>query len=303
MKKLFVALLVLCMLGAGVLYWLMQAVPAPNPLAAQGEPKSESEVPAGEVGHGESDKHGEPDKPGEEGHEGAAGHGEEKAEAGAHEKSAEQDKPAVVTLEIVTEPVHAEVYVDGAHSGTTPTDLKLDPTAREIVVKAEGFEEYKREAPAPSEASGPITWKIQLKALKGQLKAPPHKKAKAESKPAPKTSHAEKKPEVKVVEAVDAVERESDDLTLHGSSKGFYLQLESLAADVSDAQVTAKVQAHRAASGASVYACRVDLMAKGKWTRLLAGPYETKGKAAQALAALQNKIPEGSFVTGGQPCL
>jgi cell division septation protein DedD len=310
MKQLFFALLVLCMLGAGVLWWLMQAVPSPNPLAPKGDaPHSQSQVPAEAASHGApAESHGEEALDGKEEAK-AEGHGEEAAHgqaASEHGDAAsapalekKDEEAAERRLEIATEPVSAEVFVDGALQGQAPLEVTLSEHAREIVLKAEGFEEYKREAPSTADGSGPLSWKVQLKPLKGKLQSPPRKEAApAKGKAAPAKAHA------KAEHTAPAEPAPAAGTFVHGSLKGFYLQLESMPETEAEALVEAKVKELRTASASpNIHACRVDLMAKGRWTRVLAGPYETKGQAAQALNKLKSKLPEGAFVTGGQPCL
>lgn len=346
MKKLFIALLVLCALGAGVLWWLMQAVPAPNPLAPKAELKSESEVPAEVAGHSS--------EAAEEGHAEKAEKAE-KVEKAEHAAEGEYEKKSSeIALTINTEPVKAEVFVDDTLAATTPAELKIEPGAKEIVLKAEGYEEYKREA--PTVADGPIVWKVQLKPLKGQLKSPPHK---ASAKPAAKKKEAaapievekpaatEEKPvshadakhaeakhaEPKHAEAKHAAPNHEEaepahtapkaakteldeqpvtpehaaEAALHSpafrKTRGYFLQLESLPASEAAGKIEKKRADYQSNLDSNVSACHVDLGAKGKWTRLIVGPFANKNKAAEALGRFKGKIPEGSFVSGVQPCL
>ncbi len=199
MKKLFFVLLGLCFVGAAALFWLMQSAPVPS--------VAKSEVPHGESHAEEGDAHGEhggeaSDHASAETHAApaaAAEHGAAHGEAVEHAAPVAEAKPAVHApeaglLSLATEPVDAEVLVDGQSVGRTPFRLKVEGGMKKVELVAEGFETYAREVPADATSGGAATWKVQLKPVKGAHATPPSRPAPAAAPKAaaPKASaHAE----------------------------------------------------------------------------------------------------------------
>ena len=94
----------------------------------------------------------------------------------------------------------------------------------------------------------------------------------------------------------------SDDFFRHGPQGPFWIQLKAFAPS-EIAQVKTFVDAVAPKSKDSVIACQVDLKTKGKWTRILLGPFDNKMDAKGNLDGVKRSLAGEAFVTGEQECL
>ena len=325
MKKLFFALLFLCFLGAGILWWLMQAVPAPSPLGA----KLESDVTVKEASdaHGEASKEdGDAEKTHEDHAEDAdeLGHAATSDEAhsdggatGEHEKSnqekgAQEPKHSAETslsaaesprLTIVSDPVGANVLVDGQVVGKTPYVLTLRKVSQLVTLRREGHEEFSRDAPPVTSVTGPEAWNVKLRPLERKAAAPkkdPESVAAAHEDPAPETERAPKPAR----SAPRAVQLDPRGYFYIGNPGPWFIQVKAVTDEEAGVETfLADVDQMRELFGSNLHACRVDLPGKGRWARTLLGPYPTKARASETLGLLKSRLPNGAFVTGSQSCL
>ena len=292
MNKIFIGLLFLIFVGAGVLFWLMKTLPTvesiPLPLTlTEGETK---EGATGETTEG-TESHGD-EKP-------AADHATVDQNHDSHaEKKDESEAKAVELgeaqqkLSIRTEPVQAQVFVNDKQVGTTPFDVLLGEKKQTIRLEAEGFKSVMREAPAISQKGHDVeslNWKITLRALKGALEKSPR-------------AHGEvghKAPAVKEVKKKDS--KISTELFVHGKTGPFWIQLKAFNVAQSG-EVKDAIQNFRSQLNLNVVGCDVNLGAKGTWTRLLVGPFAQKAMARSTLRAVESKVSEKPFLTGVQAC-
>ena len=59
-----------------------------------------------------------------------------------------KSSPVICTVQVRSEPAGADVELDGAFVGNTPTTLRLKPGDYMIVVKKKGYDEWKRKLTA-----------------------------------------------------------------------------------------------------------------------------------------------------------
>ena len=292
MNKIFIGLLFLIFVGAGVLFWLMKTLPTvesiPLPLTlTEGETK---EGAAGETPEGATS----------EGHEQpATEHGADGQTHDSHAEKKDESEGKTVELgeaqqklSIRTEPVAAKVFVNEKQVGTTPMDVPLDEKKQTIRLEAEGFKSVLREAPAISQKGHDVeslNWKITLRALKGALEKSP--RAHSEGSPKAVAVNESKKNEPKV----------SNELFVHGKTGPFWIQLKAFSVAQSG-EVKDAIQNFRTQLNLNVVGCDVNLGAKGTWTRLLVGPFAQKAMARSTLRTVESKVTEKPFLTGVQSC-
>lgn len=118
-------------------------------------------------------------------------------------------------------------------------------------------------------------------------KAPPAKVAEPVKTPAP----------AKILPA-----ESDDDYMIHGRAGPVWLQVKAFSPGESGA-VKGFVQSLKSKTKDPVIACQVNLKAKGKWTRVLIGPYDNKVDAKVSLESIKKGVAQEAFVTGVQQCL
>lgn len=226
MNKIFVGLLVLTVIGAGVLFWLMKSIPSTSELSAESAKSSEvhstpegiqvadtKEHEAAKAEEGATGKNGD-DKGGEKGEKAAVAPKSE-TELSTEAKALEQakSKTKAPRLNITTVPVPAVVFVDGDVRGQTPVSIELGSKPQTIKIEAAGYAEVLRESPSGKEFANVVNhnWRITLKKVAAAKL--PEKLAETKLKPAKKeTEHkpeeksdekSEEKPEHKAVEKAE----------------------------------------------------------------------------------------------------
>jgi len=318
MNKIFYGLLIFTVVGLGVLFWLMRNAPSTDAeVKVEGVTIVDTEKKADEHGEAHEGEH-PPEHAAESTH--AAEHADvakdahapaphaPEAAAPAH-ADAHAEKPAASAaavapqkakkLAIATEPSGATVYVNGNKTGVTPLEIDILEKEQSIKLEAVGFESFERESPSletPGVLEAPlVTWKVQLIKNAGASKTPV---AKAHAK-ATKTPAAKKA----------VVTPSMRGFNLVGHSGPFFIQLKSLQGDTE--KVTEQREQFQALLGSAsqVYACDVNIPGKGKWTRLVAGPFNSRAAAkkgsVEASAQLKDRYPdfEEPIVTASQNCL
>jgi len=334
MKKVFFALLFLVLIGAVVLWWLMQAMPNTSPHTEAIAPK---ESTAGEhLPEGEEVADGSRDVQGKNEEAEVSEHGAEAHEAKSHDTSPVVEE---AKLMITTEPVSAKVRVDGEEKGETPMVLALGAKTQKVELEAEGFEIYSKVAPSKKDledASSQLNWRVELRARKGALIESPraqpsvakietaeHKTAsgahKLEKVPhkAEATAHMTESAVHKVeshnstpVQKVEAVHASTapagaPELMAQGVVGPFFVQVRSLPNESPEELSTVKnqIEEYRGQLKKKVIGCSVNLSSKGKWVRILVGPYAKKVMAQESLRQIQGLFTEPLIVTGAQSCL
>ena len=307
MNKIFMALLFLTLAGAGVLFWLMRTLPGPN--GAKSHTEATAEHSLEESGNHAKDEHGG-DEHGSGGHEsaehGTADHGDaakehakaahpseenesehgkaetkHASEGGAHAASKESEKPMSIedlefkgqSLSINTTPVSAIVSVDGEVRGQTPLEIALGPISMKVKLEAPGYGIVEKDAPIvkPGNSLDILTWNFPLK---------------PQNEPRSKVAH-----------------EKSTGVFVHGRKGPVWLQVKSLADDSSGTAESAIEKYRSDFAMKNIVGCKVDLAEKGKWTRVLVGPYNNKVAAKMAADLIQAKTSEAALVTGVQRCL
>jgi hypothetical protein len=296
MNKLFMALLFLTFLGAGVLFYLMRTYPVDNiPLGEVAKDKAESTE---KKDSHSADPKSESENKDHSGHLTTAVDSHADTATSAHDKSAHEtagtnakeahSEPQIAdskgysatqTLAIQTTPVSAMVFVEGEMKGQTPVEIQLTDKPQQIKLEAVGFNEVVREAPAKKTGhhatAENFKWNVTLRAKKGAL---------AES-PRAKTQHPP-----------------NNEIILHGKKGPAWIQIKSFS--VGEAAISKDfIEKVRAKWGPKVFACDVALPEKGTWTRVLVGPYANKAQAKQDSIKLGAELNETPFVTGPQTCL
>lgn len=295
MNKIFIGLLFVIFVGAGVLFWLMKTLPTveniPIPMASQNEggagETAEKEAhkddgknhenAGAEVHSSESEK-----ADGTKSEASHSEHIEEKKSDGQNSAEVEQK------LSIRTEPVRAEVFADGKSLGYTPLDVVLKSKKQTLRLQADGFNPVVKEAPAASQKGHDVdslNWKITLRAQKGALEKSPR-------------AHGEAAVPHNLDEKANL---KNNSLFVHGKRGPFWIQVKSFSVAESG-EVKNFIQSSRAKLNLSVVGCDVNLGNKGTWTRILVGPFAQKAMAQSTLRRVQAEIGEQPFVTGFQNC-
>jgi cell division septation protein DedD len=268
MTKIFVGLTVLSLLGAGVLWWLLQAAPVPAPKAVSVVTEPQTQVD--EVLE------------------------EPKADAEATEDTVVSDSSAaekiLPKLKVSTEPEGAELHVDGKLVGTTPFELELKDSEQVVVFKRKGFAEFTRQTPTLAEVKdqGDVNWKIQLKAEKA-VAAP--------------TSNPVSKPTPKSVPAPAPTPNSSPSQVraLSGLQGPAFIQIRAF--ESADAGIASFAQSIMSTLGRDIGLCRVEIPGKGSFVRVLAGPFKSRREAMRSLDAIKQATLTDAFVTGAQQCV
>ncbi len=339
MNKLFAALLFLTLVGAGILFWLMKSMPT-SPSSADSHGASEKAevistpegVQVGDLAHEGGDQHGS-DHGAESGHSDSkkdAHASNEKDSHGSAKEHEEAHAPARTTLSIATTPVLADVFVDGEQKGQTPLEFELGEKAQTVKLVADGFNEVVKTVPAQGKEN--LKWNIALRAKKGALVEPPHRNAPTagmiEGKgalaalPKARTAHAApvkehkeeahgKAEDAKPAHAASvaaANDTHSSDLYLRGRGGPVWVQIKSMEAPSEAAAVKEIVDPQiekfrKDLTGFNVVGCQVQIPNKGRWVRVLVGPFESKAEAKTNVTSIKNGGGADAFVTGAQTCL
>lgn len=301
MKKVFFSLLFLVAVGAGILWWLMQALPgtksaehgALEPKEVKVDDNLSHDVPAAVANeHGGTDEHG----------------------AALAAKASEHAASNVLT--ITTDPVVAKVKVDGVEKGKTPFELALTGKSQKIELLAEGFEEHQKEAPSLEDLEGDnvvLNWQIKLKAKKGSLERPPHAAAPLAPKalPASTLKGAEKLehsgPTVSKGRRPLPMPKVDQDF-IQGAMGPTFIQVKSMPVASADEATAIRTELGelREKLGSlhvKVRGCLVQIPTKGHFVRILVGPFANKSFAKEKEAAVQNSFEEKIIIAGAQQCL
>ncbi len=233
---------------------------------------------------------------------------EHKSEEHKSESSGKVAASSDAKLLISTEPVSAKVLVDSIEVGGTPIAIKLGDKAKKIELVAEGFENYSKSAPAIGEleeGSTQLAWKVELRAKKGALKESPRaspkevKEKPAKAKPEPVK---EKQEPVKVTKKMPSPSKE---VFAEGVVGPWFVQVRSLPNETKEDILQAKnqIEEYRGQLKEATRGCSVDLGSKGKWIRVIVGPYAKKEFAKTKSRELQGMFSEPLIVTGAQSCL
>ena len=293
MNKLFYFLLFCSVAGAGVLWWLLRSsqhqdqklsahgeskIAVPEGLVIEDRPSIPRDVRAGDAETPPTD-----DAAGS--HEEA--HSDVKAEPhgaqtkDAHEAPAKKeilpkgDAKASV-LAIASEPSGVMVFVNGKEVGKTPLERTLTNKVQKIRFEKEGFVPVERDAPGEARPEGAyMSWRINMVAQ--QLPASQKKR-------------------------IDEV----GSFFLKGVSGPVFIQIKAVSSDLEARPVIVKqVQELRAKLREErVFACEVSLGSKGNWSRILAGPFDSRDEARKSLGFFKEGLKvDDLFVTGEQSCL
>ncbi len=279
MNKLFYFLLFLSVAGAGVLWWLMHAVE--DKTAAQSQTKIEA--PKGLVIE---------DKPSAtpqvsrevldmEVQEEEASDELDIVEANGSIAEAPKNEPTPVasdakpsTLSISSDPEGVAVFLDGKRIGQTPLERSLTQKVQKFRFEKEGFVPVEREAPAEARPEGAyMSWRISM--VPQQL-------------PASQKS------------------RMDEDHFLKGVSGPVFVQIRAVSSDAEPRAAVVKTieQMRKTLREERVFACEVSLGEKGRWSRILVGPFSSKQEARRSLSFLKESLKaDDLFVTGEQSCL
>ena len=219
-------------------------------------------------------------KPGHEVHS-TQNHGETAPKAedhGGHAAAPEASPTRELVLRIDSIPQGAKVEVGGVYAGVTPLDVKLPESKKEALLALEGYEVYRREVPSAAEAEGAeLNWKITLKGKPAEVVA---QKAPA-AKP---LKHA----------------------WLRGSKGPYFIQIKAAPESDGRPALESQIADYRSVLGSEkIVGCLVNLGKRGKWYRLLAGPFNVRAEADKARLEWAAKKPEfaEAFVTGRQSCI
>jgi hypothetical protein len=140
MNKLFYFLLFLSIAGAGVLWWLLNSLPADNLAKEASVPEVRGIVIQDQAPSTEPTVHVE-----------------------EKDKDSHAEPGAATTLSISSEPSGADVFIDGEKAGKTPLERKLTANVQKFRFEFEGHEPVEREAPKEDEPGGGLmNWKIQM---------------------------------------------------------------------------------------------------------------------------------------------
>lgn len=319
-KKIFLGLIFLCAVSAGVLFMLIRSSDSPPKFETVGEDHAKTEEHAKTEAHG-ADPHASADAKAAAAPAPVETH---MAEGSSHEPAEIRVPPTekVSFLVIVTEPVKALVYSGDEKLGETPFKMPLDENKKKLRLVAEGFEVFEKDSPAKFDAGqdDEINWKIQLRAKKGALLASPRTHPMktlpvpvaphsnpvpvAKAAPAPAETHAAPQATPVSEPVVTPLATGSEDPPKTGN---FHLQLEAMPfeteAQKHEADAKLGDTRKRVGPGFKILGCTVDLGAKGTWMRIIAGPYEKKDSAKKALIKIKKRGFESAFVTGKQTCL
>lgn len=216
----------------------------------------------------------------------------ETSQAEKNEKEPSQktisEEPSIVKLSIDTVPAGAKVEIAGIYQGVTPLSVALPKEASEALIALDGYEVYRRAVPTNDQTEGiDLNWKITLKEKEKEV--PP----KAEEKIIKKE---EKPKKIKPLKHA----------WLKGSKGPYFVQLKSVEESVGKTSIESDLSQLRESLGFDkIHGCLVSLPNKGKWFRIMAGPFSTRAKAEAKRGEWMSKKsdPVEGFVTGRQNCL
>jgi cell division septation protein DedD len=285
MTKIFIGLTVLSLIGAGVLWWLLQTTPATTPkaVAVVTEPSTQVDEVLSDDNHSEDNAEGDTDQ-------------------AASESVAPVSMASKLT--VVSEPDGAEVWVDGQKKGTAPIEIELEEKERSVVLKLKGHADFERKTPALSavtEDLGALNWKIQMKAL--EVKALDIKATeKSANKPVKAVADAPVVKENKVSPVLEPKKTPTPETIsrLSGLQGPAFIQIRAF----DDPAVGIDEFASQMASTLSkpIALCLVEIPGKGRFTRVLVGPLKSRREAMRALDGVKQATLTDAFVTGAQQC-
>jgi len=286
MTKIFIGLTVLSLLGAGVLWWLLQTTPATTPkaVAVVTEPSTQVDDVLGDESQSE------------ESSEASGGQASSESHSAAPAETASK-------LTVVSEPEGADVWVDGEKKGTAPVEIELQDKEQSVVLKLKGHADFERKAPALSavtEESGALNWKIQMKEMEQTTEKSAEKSAKKASV-APVAGELKSKPKVLPVIEAKVSGAPNAIVKLSGLQGPAFVQIRAF----DDPAVGVDEFAKQMASTLSkpVALCLVEIPGKGRFTRVLIGPMKSRREAMRALDGIKQATLTDAFVTGAQQCV
>lgn len=203
----------------------------------------------------------------------------------ASESISSAETEEIPVLKIDSVPPGAKVEINGVYEGVTPLSVKLKEEETEALVVLEGYEPYRRKIPSLSSASGEDqSWKITLReqSTKEKSKVQNKKMIAENSKSNPNL------------------------LWLRGHQPLFFIQLKAISENVGqDSIEQTTTEFRQKLSSENIKICHVNLDKKGKWFRILAGPFSTKKEAESQRTKWfgSSKNLDQGFVTGRQDCI
>jgi len=313
MNKIFVLLLVLTLAGAALLFWLLKSMPSGVPTDSRSQ-AADSTVVATREG---IDVEKNPEHLSEKSDQARGQSTDEVIDLDS--KTPVRASNEIPLLKIETEPVKAVVFVDGEMKGQTPIEFALKARPQQVKVEAPGFKELRREAPAIVGGMDldTLTWKIVLMPLDKTASAIENSKkdskpvdSKAVTPPVAQLSKLENQEEQgkqgkqgkQEAHAPVARENPADRLFLMGRSGPIWIQAQSFPmAEINEAE--SAIKNYRSSLNLNVMGCQVEIAAKGRWIRVLTGPFDSRADAQALLKRHQSRLAEGAFITGAQNCL
>jgi hypothetical protein len=285
MNKIFYILLFLSISGAGVLWWLWNSLPPQDKEVAQQVVtglRIEEDHKEGEKGEHETsdDSHSEETATSDSA-VAATTHSStstSSSEVPVPETSASKSAavPQVAnspksSLFVESVPAGALLYVDGVLKGKTPFTFEVKGDDKIVRLEADGFEKTEKVLEPHHRSSGALTrWKIDLK---------------------------------RMTEPAKAAQFQEADYRLVGRRGPFFIQLKAVEGLQAPGWLVAVQNYRDRIRNAKVFACGVDLDSKGKWTRFLMGPFDSKNAADGSLSPTRTMSGEkDAFVTGEQEC-
>lgn len=283
-NKIFYFLLFCSIAGAGVLWWLINAVPQQGETTATSTAQSDLTV-EDIVEDSIEDPLNPPPVEAESAEEVESGNeADEAQEVAESSSSSEVSAPATSEtisadpsiLSITSDPAGVNVFVNGRQSGITPFETTLTANEQTLRFELEGYVPVERKAPAEEVPEGAfMSWRISM--VKQELPS-------------------REKDEV----------AEVADYFPSGMVGPVFIQVKSMEQKVHGrAAVLDELKLMRGQlSNDKVVACSVELANRGMWYRILIGPFSSKSEARSSLPFVKKSIGvDDVFVTGAQKCL
>lgn len=180
------------------------------------------------------------------------------------------------TLSITSVPTGVNVYLNGDLVGQTPVERILTDKVQKFRFEKEGYVPVEREAPAEEKPEGAfMSWRISM--VEQQL--PPAEKSRIQ---------------------------DMDTYFVEGVLGPAFVQVRSLQGDVFSKQDIIEVlrTMRKQLMDEKVVACAVDLASRGKWYRVLVGPFASQDEAKASVDFVSKSLNISDvFVTGAQTCL